>query len=159
MTCLYCYDCPPLQDRFVVKTLSTKSADVRKNWYVVDATQKTLGRLATGIAHCLRGKHKPEYSPHVDVGDYVVVINASKVHLSGNKVTDKLYYRHSGYPGGIKKETAGQLLARHPESVLARAVKGMLPRNALGRAVYRNLRIYADADHPHQAQNPTELVL
>lgn len=142
-----------------MKTVSVKSTDVQKSWYVVDAEQKTLGRLATGIARYLRGKHKPEYSLHTDIGDYIVVINADKIHLSGNKLAGKVYYRHSGYPGGIKQETAGQLLERSPESVLERAVKGMLPRNSLGRAMYLKLKVYAGADHPHQAQNPSELTL
>lgn len=142
-----------------MKTPSIRDRDVERRWYLVDATQKTLGRLATGIAHRLHGKHKPEYSPHVDVGDYIVVINADKLRFTGNKLKDKMYYRHSGYPGGIKSTNLEQLLEQHPERVLGQAVRGMLPRTPLGRAMYKKLKVYAGVDHPHQAQNPSSLSL
>jgi large subunit ribosomal protein L13 len=118
-----------------------------------------LGRLATEIAHRLRGKHKPEYTPHVDTGDYIVVINAEKVRVTGNKETGKVYWRHSGYPGGIRGTTVADMRKQHPERIIEKAVKGMLPRNPLGRAMYRKLKVYAGADHPHTAQQPTPLEL
>ena len=140
-----------------MKTLSMRAQDVRRAWYVVDAENKTLGRLASAIAVRLRGKHKPEYTPHVDTGDYVIVINADKVQVTGNKEADKIYHRHSGYPGGIKSTTLGKLRAAHPERIIEKAVKGMLPRNPLGRAVFRKLKVYAGPSHPHAAQQPEPL--
>lgn len=142
-----------------MKTSSVRYEDTEHRWYVVDADQKILGRLATGIAHHLRGKHKPEYSPHLDIGDYIIVINAEKVCVTGNKLKDKVYYRHSGYPGGIKATVLEQMLKQHPERVLERAVRGMLPHTSLGRTMERKLKVYAGVDHPHQAQNPTALSL
>jgi len=124
---------------------------------VVDADGKTLGRLATQIAEILRGKHKPTFTPHVDVGDFVIVVNAEKIAVTGKKLTDKLYYRHSGYPGGIRSRTLGEMLERRPEEVIRKAVKGMLPRNRLARQQLTKLKVYAGADHPHAAQKPKEL--
>jgi large subunit ribosomal protein L13 len=125
-----------------------------RNWLVVDASGKTLGRLATQIADTLRGKRKPEYTPHIDVGDFVIVVNAEKVAVSGRKREEKLYYRHSGYPGGLRSRTLAEMLERRPEEVIRRAVKGMLPRNRLGRAQLRKLKVYAGPEHPHAAQKP-----
>jgi len=139
---------------FLMKTYVATPASRERNWLVVDASGKTLGRLATQIADALRGKRKPEYTPHVDVGDFVIVVNAEKISVSGNKRTEKRYYRHSGYPGGLRSRTLGEMLERRPEEVLRLAVKGMLPRNRLGRAQLRKLKIYAGADHPHAAQQP-----
>jgi large subunit ribosomal protein L13 len=129
----------------------------QRDWYVVDAEGKTLGRLATQIADVLRGKRKPEYTPHCDTGDFVVVVNAEKIRVTGNKLEDKLYVRHSGYPGGLRARSLGQMLVRRPEEVIRKAVKGMLPRNRLGRQQLRKLKIYSGPDHPHEAQKPTEL--
>ncbi|HHL45966.1 MAG TPA: 50S ribosomal protein L13 [Gammaproteobacteria bacterium] len=140
-----------------MKTFSAKPSEVKRDWYLVDATDKTLGRLASEIAKRLRGKHKPVYTPHVDTGDYIVVINAEKVRVSGNKTTDKTYYRHSGYPGGIKSITFDKLIQRAPERVIETAVKGMLPKNPLGRAMFRKLKVYAGAEHKHSAQQPQQL--
>ncbi len=140
-----------------MKTQSTKPADVRRDWLLVDAADKTLGRIATEIAVRLRGKHKPEFTPHVDTGDYVVVINAEKVKVTGNKLTDKVYWRHTGYPGGIRGVALRDQLERHPERVIESAVRGMLPRNTLGRAMYRKLKVYAGPEHPHAAQQPRAL--
>lgn len=140
-----------------MKTLSLRAQDVQRNWYVVDAQDRTLGRLASAIALRLRGKHKPEYTPHVDAGDYIIVVNAEKVAVTGNKETDKIYYRHTGYPGGIKARSLKQLRAAHPERIIEKAVKGMLPRNTLGRAMYRKLKVYAGPAHPHAAQQPQVL--
>ena len=126
---------------------------------MVDAEGKTLGRLSTEIARRLRGKHKPEYTPHVDTGDYIVVVNAEKVRVTGNKASDKMYYRHSGYPGGIKSMSFKQLIDRAPERAIETAVKGMLPRNPLGREMYRKLKVYAGTEHPHAAQQPVPLEL
>ncbi len=140
-----------------MKTLSLRAQDVQRNWYVVDAQDRTLGRLASAIALRLRGKHKPEYTPHVDAGDYIIVVNAEKVAVTGNKETDKIYYRHTGYPGGIKARSLKQLRAAHPERIIEKAVKGMLPRNPLGRAMFRKLKVYAGPDHPHAAQQPAAL--
>jgi large subunit ribosomal protein L13 len=131
-----------------------RAQDVRRTWFVVDAEDKVLGRLATEVARRLRGKHKPEYTPHVDTGDYIVVINAEKVRVTGAKTTDKMYYRHSGYPGGIKARSFEQLRDSHPERIIEKAVKGMLPRNPLGRAMLKKLKVYAGNDHPHSAQQP-----
>ncbi len=137
-----------------MSTYSAKPAEVRRKWCVVDATDKTLGRLATAIAVRLRGKHKPEFTPHVDTGDYVVVVNAKKVKVTGNKSSDKLYHHHTGYPGGIKSATFEEMLKKAPTRVIELAVKGMLPKGPLGRAMFRKLKIYAGAEHPHAAQQP-----
>ena len=140
-----------------MKTFSAKTETVKRDWYVVDANGLTLGRLATEIATRLRGKHKPEYTPHVDTGDYIVVINAEKVHVTGNKAQDKIYYSHSGFPGGIKSINFEKLIQRAPERVIESAVKGMLPKNPLGRAMYRKMKVYKGSAHPHTAQQPQEL--
>lgn len=140
-----------------MKTLSAKPAEVKRDWYVVDATGKTLGRLATEIARRLRGKHKVEFTPHVDTGDHIVVINAGKVAVTGNKAEDKVYYSHSEYPGGLKSIVFKDLLATKPERVIEIAVKGMLPKNPLGRAMFRKLKVYAGAEHKHAAQVPKVL--
>jgi large subunit ribosomal protein L13 len=140
-----------------MKTLSIRAQDVRHDWLVVDAADRTLGRLATEIAHRLRGKHKAEYTPNVDTGDFVIVINADKVRVTGRKVTDKIYYHHTGYPGGIKGVTFGRMQAEHPERVIETAVRGMLPHNPLGRAMFRKLKVYAGPSHPHAAQQPQTL--
>jgi len=140
-----------------MKTYSAKAESVQRDWYVVDASGKTLGRLASAIAHRLRGKHKAEYTPHVDTGDYIVVVNAEKVRVTGAKATDKMYHRHSGYPGGLRSISFEQLIDKAPENVIQAAVKGMLPRNPLGRAMFRKLKVYAGGDHPHTAQQPREL--
>lgn len=142
-----------------MKTFSAKPAEVKRDWYVIDAKGKTLGRMATEIARRLRGKHKPEYTPHVDTGDYIVVVNAEKVHVTGKKTTDKIYYRHSGFPGGIKSLTFEKLIKKAPERVIQLAVKGMLPKNPLGRAMLRKLKVYAGPDHAHSAQQPQTLDL
>lgn len=142
-----------------MKTFSAKPESVERDWYVVDATGLTLGRLATEIARRLRGKHKPIYTPHVDTGDYIVVINAEKVHVTGNKREDKMYYRHTGYPGGIKEINFNKLIGHKPEMAIQSAVKGMLPRNPLGRAMFGKLKVYAGNEHPHAAQQPKELAL
>ncbi|WP_025731991.1 50S ribosomal protein L13 [Carnimonas nigrificans] len=140
-----------------MKTFSAKPQSVQRDWYVVDATNKTLGRLATELARRLRGKHKPEYTPHVDTGDYIVVINADKVRVTGNKASDKQYYRHTGFPGGLRSMSFDQLIDHAPERVIELAVKGMLPKGPLGRAMHKKLRVYAGAEHPHTAQQPKEL--
>ena len=140
-----------------MKTFTAKNKTVQRDWYVVDAAGQTLGRLATEIASRLRGKHKPEYTPHVDTGDYIVVINAEQVRVTGNKTSDKIYYSHTGFPGGIKEISFEKLIAKAPERVLEAAVKGMLPRNPLGRDMYRKLKVYAGTNHPHAAQQPQEL--
>ena len=139
-----------------MKTFTAKNETVQRDWYVVDAAGQTLGRLATEIASRLRGKHKPEYTPHVDTGDYIVVINAEQVRVTGNKTSDKIYYSHTGFPGGIKEISFEKLIAKAPERVLEAAVKGMLPRNPLGRDMYRKLKVYAGTNHPHAAQQPQE---
>jgi large subunit ribosomal protein L13 len=136
------------------KTFVATPENRQRDWYVVDAEGKTLGRLATQIADILRGKRKPEYTPHCDTGDFVVVINAEKIRVTGKKMEQKLYWRHSGYPGGIRSRTLAEMLERQPEEVMRKAVKGMLPRNKLGRAQLRKLKIYAGTDHPHTAQQP-----
>ena len=138
-------------------TISAKKSEIERAWYVVDAENKVLGRLATQIATILRGKHKPLYTPHVDTGDFVVVINAKKIHLTGNKLENKIYYRHSGYPGGIKATSAGELLEKKPETVIKHAVKGMLPKNKLGREQFKKLKVYPGKEHPHTSQMPQEL--
>ena len=140
-----------------MKTISAKPDSVRRDWYLVNAEGKTLGRLATQIADALRGKRKPEYTPHCDTGDFVVVVNAEKIAVTGTKLDSKLYYRHSGYPGGIKERTLNDMLERRPEEVIRKAVKGMLPRNRLARAQIKKLKIYAGPEHPHEAQAPSEL--
>lgn len=140
-----------------MKTFSAKPETVKRDWYVVDASGLTLGRLATEVASRLRGKHKPEYTPHVDTGDYIVIVNAEKVHVTGNKAQDKIYYSHSGFPGGIKSINFEKLISRAPERVIESAVKGMLPKNPLGRAMYRKMKVYKGAAHPHAAQQPQEL--
>ena len=142
-----------------MKTFSAKSADVQHDWYLVDAADKTLGRIATEIAHRLRGKHKPEYTPHVDTGDYVVVINAEKVAVTGNKGSDKIYHSHTGYPGGLKSISFDKLIDKAPERTIQSAVKGMLPKNPLGRAMFSKLKVYAGSEHPHAAQQPKTLEL
>ncbi len=142
-----------------MKTFSAKKESVERSWYLVDATDKTLGRLSTEIANRLRGKHKPEYTPHVDTGDYIVVVNAEKVRVTGNKETDKVYYRHTGYPGGIKSVTFAELIEKAPEQAIEKAVKGMMPKNKLSRAMLSKLKVYAGSDHPHSAQQPTPLEL
>jgi large subunit ribosomal protein L13 len=140
-----------------MKTFSAKTAEVRRDWYVIDATGKTLGRLSTEIAHRLRGKHKPEYTPHVDTGDYIVVVNAEKVRVTGNKLKNKIYYRHTGYIGNLKSISLEKLLKEAPERVIEGAVKGMLPRGPLGRQMYAKLRVFAGPEHPHAAQQPIPL--
>lgn len=135
-------------------TYMAKPLEVERKWYVVDAQGKTLGRLATEVATLLRGKHKPVYTPHVDTGDFVIVINASQVELTGNKLTKKMYYRHSGYPGGLKVTSAEKLRATRPERMIELAVKGMLPKGSLGRQQLKKLKVYAGPEHPHQAQKP-----
>lgn len=140
-----------------MNTFSAKAETVARDWYVIDAEDKTLGRMATEIARRLRGKHKAIFTPHVDTGDYIVVVNAVKVRVTGNKAKDKMYYRHSGYPGGLKTISFEKLLAKSPRSVIEAAVKGMLPKNSLGRQMFSKLKIYAGNEHPHQAQNPQVL--
>ena len=140
-----------------MKTFSAKPAEVRRDWYVVDATGKTLGRLSTEIAHRLRGKHKPEYTPHVDTGDYIVVINAAKVRVTGNKMQDKIYHHHTGYIGNLKSISLEKLLDEAPERAIQHAVKGMLPRGPLGRKMLGKLRVFAGAEHSHTAQQPIPL--
>jgi len=138
-------------------TESAKPAEVRRAWYVVDAEGKTLGRLASELARRLRGKHKPQYTPHVDTGDYLVVINAEKVRVTGNKLQDKMYYRHTGYIGNLRSKNLADMLNEHPERVIESAVKGMLPHNPLGRAMFRKLKVYAGPTHRHEAQQPQPL--
>jgi large subunit ribosomal protein L13 len=142
-----------------MKTISAKAETVQRRWYVIDAEGQTLGRLATEVARRLRGKHKTEYTPHVDTGDYIVVVNAEKVIVTGRKASDKTYYRHTGHPGGLKEATFTQMIERSPAKVIELAVKGMLPRNPLGRAMYRKLKVYAGQEHPHDAQQPETLTL
>jgi len=140
-----------------MKTFSAKPAEVRRDWYVVDATNKTLGRLSTEIARRLRGKHKPEYTPHVDTGDYIVVVNAEKIRVTGNKLKDKMYHHHTGYIGNLKSVPLDKLLETHPERALEHAVKGMLPRGPLGRQMLSKLRVFAGPEHKHAAQQPLPL--
>ncbi|MCH8036003.1 MAG: 50S ribosomal protein L13 [Proteobacteria bacterium] len=141
-----------------MKTFSAKPADIEKKWLLVDAEGVVLGRLASQIALILRGKHKPSYTPHMDCGDNVVVVNAGKIHLTGKKMSDKIYYRHTGYPGGIKSRTAGEILAgKYPERVVQKAIERMIPHGPLGRRQLKNLRVYAGPEHPHEAQNPEVL--
>jgi large subunit ribosomal protein L13 len=143
----------------VGKTFVTKQEDVQRDWYVVDATGQTLGRLATQVARILRGKHKSTYSPSVDGGDCVVVVNAEKIHVTGRKLDQKMYYRHSGYPGGLKEISLRDLLQKHPQRVIEFAVRGMLPKNRLGRQIFKHLKVYAGPDHPHVSQQPKPLEL
>ncbi len=138
-------------------TYTAKPADIKQDWFLVDATDKTLGRLATEIARRLRGKHKPQYTPSMDTGDYIVVINAKDVKVTGRKTTDKNYYHHTGYPGGIKSESFEKLINRKPELIIETAVKGMLPKGPLGRQMFRKLKVYAGAEHNHEAQKPQPL--
>lgn len=140
-----------------MKTFSAKNEDIKRSWYIVDAAGKTLGRLASQVAHRLRGKHKPEFTPHVDTGDYIIIINAEKVNLTGNKVNDKVYYHHTGYPGGIKDINFEKLNKQHPNRPLEKAIKGMLPKGPLGRDMFRKLKVYAGTEHPHAAQQPEVL--
>ena len=140
-----------------MKTFSAKASEVRRDWFVIDAENVVLGRLATEVARRLRGKHKAVYTPHVDTGDNIIVVNAEKISVTGRKREDKLYHRHTGYPGGLKTMTFEKLQEKHPERIIELAVKGMLPKNALGRDMYRKLHIYAGGEHPHVAQQPQEL--
>lgn len=140
-----------------MKTFSAKPAEVKRDWYLVDATDKTLGRLSTEIASRLRGKHKPEYTPHVDTGDYIVVINAEKIKVTGNKAKDKIYHHHTGYIGNLKSISFEKLQQKAPGRVLEKSVKGMLPRNPLGRAMFRKLKVYAGTEHQHASQQPQPL--
>jgi len=142
-----------------VKTFSAKPQDIERRWFVVDAQGQTLGRLATRIATVLRGKHKPIYTPHMDCGDYVIVVNADKIHVTGQKLEQKTYYRHSGYPGGLRQVSLRRQLQVHPDRVIEAAVRGMLPHNRLGRKMFKKLKIYAGPTHPHEAQQPTALEL
>jgi large subunit ribosomal protein L13 len=140
-----------------MKTFSAKPAAIKRGWYVVDAADRILGRLASEIARRLRGKHKPEYTPHIDTGDYIVVVNAEKVRVTGKKATDKVYHSHSGYPGGLKSITFEKLIKKTPERVIEKAVQGMLPKGPLGRAMFRKLKVYAGPEHKHGAQQPQKL--
>ncbi|MEA3501139.1 MAG: 50S ribosomal protein L13 [Actinomycetota bacterium] len=141
------------------KTFTPTPADVERTWYVVDAEGIPLGRLASEIAQILRGKHKPTFAPHMDMGDYVVVVNADKVAVTGNKETQKVYYRHSGFPGGLRSKTLARMRTEHPERLVQNAIRGMIPKNRLGRQTLTKLKVYADPDHPHRAQNPQPLTL
>jgi large subunit ribosomal protein L13 len=140
-----------------MKTFSAKAEELERDWYVIDAQGQTLGRLATKVATILRGKHKPIYTPHVDCGDYVIVVNADKIHVTGQKMTQKIYYRHSGYPGGLKEINLRDQLKKFPNRVFEAAVRGMLPKNRLGRQIFKKLKVYAGPAHPHQAQQPKAL--
>ena len=142
-----------------MKTFSAKPETVKRDWFVVDAEGQTLGRLATEIASRLRGKHKPEFTPHVDTGDYIVVVNAEKVRVTGRKATDKMYHRHTGYIGGLKSVSFEKLIDHKPEMVIELAVKGMLPKNSLGRTMFGKLKVYAGSEHPHAAQQPQQLTI
>ena len=140
-----------------MKTFMQTKENVERNWYVIDAANKPLGRVATKAAHVLRGKNKPTYTPHVDCGDYVIIINADKAKLTGNKLNDKMYYNHSGYPGGLRERNAKVMIEKYPEEMMERAVKGMLPHNRLGRAMYKKLFVYQGSEHKHEAQKPVAL--
>lgn len=142
-----------------MKTVSAREQDIQRDWYVVDAQGQTLGRLATRVATLLRGKHKSNFTPHVDCGDYVIVVNADKVHVTGQKMIQKKYYRHSGYPGGLKQVTLRDQLQKFPDRVVEAAVRGMLPKNRLGRRMFKKLKVYAGPAHPHEAQQPKSLEL
>ncbi len=140
-----------------MKTLSIRAQDVRHDWFVIDASDRTLGRLATEVARRLRGKHKPEYTPNVDTGDFIVIVNAEKVRVTGRKTSDKMYHHYTGYPGGLKSVSFERLRDTHPERIIERAVKGMLPRTPLARAMLKKLKVYSGPDHPHSAQQPQQL--
>jgi len=140
-----------------MKTYTAKTAEVQRNWYIVDATDKVLGRLASEIAHRLKGKHKPEYTPHIDTGDFIIVINAEKVRVTGQKTSDKIYYHHTNYPGGIKESSFEKMMQRDPVRPLEMAIKGMLPKNPIGREMFRKLKVYAGNEHLHAAQQPEPL--
>jgi large subunit ribosomal protein L13 len=142
-----------------MKTYTPTLSDIKRDWYVVDVEGQTLGRIASQIANRLRGKHKPEFAPHMDNGDFIVVVNASKIKVTGTKLNDKKYYNYSGYPGGLRTRTLAEVLARKPEEVIIKAVRGMLPKNRLSSALLKKLKVYAGSDHPHQAQNPQPLEL
>jgi len=142
-----------------MKTHAVKASEIQRSWFVVDADGQVLGRLASEIAQVLRGKHKPIFTPHLDTGDFVVVVNAEKVRFTGAKETDKVYHHHSGYPGGLKSQTVAQVRAKYPERIIERAVKGMLPHNALGRQMYRKLKVYAGPNHPHASNGPKPLTI
>jgi large subunit ribosomal protein L13 len=142
-----------------MKTFTATPKTITRDWRLVDATDKTLGRLATEVAHRLRGKHKPEFTPHMDTGDHIVVVNAEKIRVTGNKLNDKMYHHHTGYIGNLKSISLGKQLEQHPERVIQTAVKGMLPKNPLGRAMFKKLHVYAGPEHPHTAQQPTVLEL
>lgn len=140
-----------------VKTYSAKKEDIERQWFIVDATDQTLGRMASQIATILRGKHKPIFTPHIDTGDYVIVVNAEKIHVTGNRLDDKMYYRHSGYPGGLKTKSLREMLKDKPEYVISEAVRRMLPKNNLGRLMLKKLKVYEGPEHPHEAQQPVAL--
>ena len=140
-----------------MKTFMQKKETVERKWYVIDAEGKNLGRVATKAAHILRGKHKPTFTPHIDCGDYVIIVNAAKVNLTGNKLNDKMYYNHSGYPGGLRERNAKVMIENYPEEMMERAIKGMLPKGRLGRAMYKKLFVYAGSEHNQQAQKPIEM--
>lgn len=140
-----------------MKTYYAKPLEVEREWVLIDATDQVLGRVASKAAQILKGKHKPQYTPHVDTGDFVIIINADKIRVTGAKATDKVYYHHTGHPGGLKAETFEEAMAKHPERVIERAVKGMLPKNTLGRAMGKKLKVYTGAEHPHMAQKPREI--
>ena len=142
-----------------MSTFSIKAKDIKRDWLIVDANEQILGRLATAIALRLRGKHKPEFTPHLDTGDYIIVINAEKIQVTGKKTTDKIYYRHSEYPGGIKATSFKKMLAEKPTRIIEMAVKNMLPKGPLGRAMYSKLKVYKGAEHPHKAQQPQPLII
>ena len=142
-----------------MKTFYAKPAEVEREWVLIDATDQVLGRVAAKAAQILKGKHKPIYTPHVDTGDFVVIINAEKIRVTGKKISDKAYYRHSGFPGGLKSETLAEAMEKHPERVIEHAVKGMLPKNTLGRAMGKKLKVYVGPEHPHAAQKPREIKL
>lgn len=142
-----------------MKTFSAKAHETKHNWYLIDATDRILGRLATEVSKRLRGKHKPEYTPHVDTGDYVIIINAEKVKVTGNKFNNKIYYHHTGYPGGLKSNNFAKLQQTNPLKILELAIKGMLPRNSLGRKMFTKLKVYVGSEHPHIAQQPQQLSL
>jgi large subunit ribosomal protein L13 len=142
-----------------VRTYVVKKEEITRKWFVVDADGKNLGRLASAVARILRGKHKPIYSPHLDVGDYVIVVNADRIAVTGHKMDDKMYYRHTGYPGGLREINLRDLLVRHPTYAFKHAVRGMLPKNRLGRKMIKKLKVYAGPEHPHQAQQPEDLTL
>lgn len=142
-----------------MKTYHAKPGEVEREWVLIDATDQVLGRVATKAAQILKGKHKPQYTPHVDTGDFVIIINADKIRVTGTKAATKTYYRHSGFPGGLKSETFDEAMAKHPERVIEHAVKGMLPKNTLGRAMGKKLKVYVGAEHPHAAQKPRKIEL